>query len=115
MPATTTSIVPGRYSDEGEVRVTSLGSRTTVGNTIGVLVNSRNITLQAQVATIGTNVVVQALGSLDGVNYFNIGSSATYTANGYYAINVTAPVKYIAARLVSISTGTPTVTFSVAY
>jgi hypothetical protein len=72
-----------------------------------------NFAFQITVATIGTNVVIRAEGSLDGVNYFNLGSGdTTLTANGTTKLTYSnIPVKYVRGRLVSISTGSPSVTF----
>jgi hypothetical protein len=68
---------------------------------------------QITVALIGTNVVVRAEGSLDGTNYFNLGSGdTTINANGTTKLIYSdTPVKYVRGRLVSISGGTPSVTF----
>lgn len=73
----------------------------------------QNFVFQIKVASIGTNVVVRAEGSLDGTNYFNLGSGdTTITANGTTKLNFNGfPVKYVRGTLVSISTGTPSVTF----
>lgn len=73
----------------------------------------KNFVFQITVANIGTNVVIRAEGSLDGTNYFNLGSGdTTITANGTTRLAFSdLPVKYVRATLVSISTGTPTVTF----
>ncbi|MGA0128663.1 MAG: hypothetical protein ACO3I1_05185 [Burkholderiales bacterium] len=72
-----------------------------------------NFVFQITVANIGTNVVVRAEGSLDGTNYFNLGSGdTTISGNGTTKLTFAdIPVKYVRGRLVSISTGTPTVTF----
>lgn len=72
-----------------------------------------NFVFQITVATIGTNVVVRAEGSLDGVTYFNLGTGdTTITANGTIKlVYADMPVKYVRGNLVSISTGTPSVTF----
>lgn len=72
-----------------------------------------NFVFQIKVSSIGTNVVVRAEGSLDGTNYFNLGSGdTTITANGTTKLNfVGFPVKYVRGTLVSISTGTPSVSF----
>jgi len=68
---------------------------------------------QVTVASIGTNVVVRFEGSLDGTNFFPLAASdTTITSNGttgYFISNM--PLKSARGRLVSISTGTPTVTF----
>ena len=73
----------------------------------------KNFVFQITVASIGTNVVVRAEGSLDGTNYFNLGSGdTTITSNGTTKlIFADAPVKYVRGTLVSISAGTPSVTF----
>lgn len=73
----------------------------------------KNFVFQITVSTIGTNVVVRAEGSLDGVNYFNLGSGdTTITANGTTRLSFAdLPVKYVRGTLVSISTGTPSVKF----
>lgn len=73
----------------------------------------KTFVFQITVASIGTNVVVRAEGSLDGTNYFNLGSSdTTITSNGTTKLNfVDLPVKYVRGTLVSISAGTPSVTF----
>lgn len=72
-----------------------------------------NYVFQITVATIGTNVVVRAEGSLDGTNYFNLGSGdTTITTNSTTKlIYSNTPVKFVRGRLVSISTGSPSVTF----
>jgi len=72
-----------------------------------------NFGFQVTVATIGTNVVVRFEGSLDGTNFFALAASdTTITANGTTGYNITNfPLRSIRARLVSISTGSPTVTF----
>lgn len=73
----------------------------------------KNFVFQITVANINTNVVVRAEGSLDGTNYFNLGSGdTTITSNGTSRlIFADAPVKYVRGTLVSIAAGTPTVTF----
>lgn len=111
---TQTPITPGRYSSHSSgIDVLSLGARATTGVTTGVRVNSRALLLQTQVATVGTSVVVRLEGSLDGTNYFPLGSDTTYSANGYYALTFTeVPVAFVRANLVTINTGSPTVTFT---
>jgi hypothetical protein len=75
----------------------------------------KDFVFQITVASVGTNVVVRAEGSLDGTNYFNLGSGdTTITANGTTKLIYSGtPVKYVRGTLVSISTGTPTVTFKI--
>ena len=73
---------------------------------------SNNVGFQVTVATIGTNVVVRFEGSLDGTNFFALASDTTLTANGTTGYSfANFPLKAIRGRLVSISAGTPTVTF----
>lgn len=115
--STNTAITPGRYADltYGDVNIRSLGNRNTVGNTNGVRVNFCRACLQVQVASIGTDVQVALMGSLDGVNYFNIGATQTIATNGFFGfIYPDVPVPFLAARLVAINGGTPTVTFTLA-
>lgn len=73
------------------------------------------ITFQVNVANIGTNVIVRFEGSVDNTNFFAFASDTTITANGTTGYNfANFPVKAVRARLVTITTGTPTVTFSIA-
>jgi hypothetical protein len=63
--------------------------------------------------SIGTSVVVRLEGSLDGTNFFAIGTDQTITANGFFAsIYAQIPAPFVRATLVTIDTGTPTVTFT---
>lgn len=73
----------------------------------------KDFVFQITVSSIGTNVVVRAEGSLDGTNYFNLGSGdTTISGNGTSSLNFTDfPVKYVRGKLVSISGGTPSVAF----
>jgi hypothetical protein len=111
---TQTPIIPGRYSyEDSGIDVVALGSRVATGNTNGVRVNSRAFLLQTQVANIGTSVTVRLEGSLDGINYFTLGTDTTYSANGFFALTLLEiPVAFVRANLVTINTGTPTVTFT---
>ena len=74
---------------------------------------SNSVAFQVTVESIGTNVVVRFEGSLDGTNFFALAASdTTLTANNTTGYNFSNfPLKAIRGRLVSISTGTPTVTF----
>lgn len=111
---TSTPIVPGRYSyEESQVEVTPLGSLTSAGSSSSVRINSRAFLLQTQVANIGTSVVVRLEGSLDGINFFAIGTDQTITANGFFASTyLQVPAPFVRATLATINTGTPTVTFT---
>lgn len=111
---TQTPIVPGRFSDNvSQIDVIPLGSRTATGATTGYRVNSRAFLLQTQVANVGTSVTVRLEGSLNGVDYFPLGTDTTYTANGFFALTfLEIPVPWARANLVTINTGTPTVTFT---
>lgn len=78
-------------------------------------VGGEDFVIQVVVASIGTNVVVRIEGTLDETNWFNCdyGGDTTITANGVTAFNIqNAPLKAIRGRLVSISGGSPSVTFT---
>ena len=96
--------------------VTSFEPLTAAGNTnFQSLDSGTNIAFQVTVASIGTNVVIRLSGSLDGTNFFTLQSDVTLTANGTYGyVFANTPVRYVRGQLVSISTGTPTVTIKVA-
>jgi len=74
-----------------------------------------NYGFQVTVASIGTSIVVRFEGSLDGTNFFALAAAdTTISANsttGYSVANF--PLKAVRGRLVTITTGTPTVTFAV--
>ena len=72
-----------------------------------------NFGFQVTVASIGTSVVVRFEGSLDGTNFFALAASdTTISANGTTGYSfANFPLKAVRARLVTINTGTPTVTF----
>ena len=92
---------------------------TATGTTSTCVVSDQNnagsvsVGFQVTVATIGTNVVVRFEGSLDGTNFFALAiTDTTIAANGTTGYNfANFPLKAIRGRLVSITTGTPTVTF----
>lgn len=78
-------------------------------------VGAEDFVIQVLVASIGTNVVVRIEGTLDETNWFNCdyGGDTTITANGVTAFNIqNAPLKALRGRLVSLSGGTPSVTFT---
>lgn len=90
--------------------LTSAGVTDTVPS-----VGAEDFVVQVLVASIGTNVVIRIEGTLDETNWFNCdyGGDTTITANGTTAFNIqNAPLKALRGRLVSISGGTPSVTFS---
>jgi hypothetical protein len=72
-----------------------------------------NFGVQVTVASIGTSVTVRFEGSLDGTNFFNLAASdTTISSNGTTGYNFTNfPLMAIRGRLVTINTGSPTVTF----
>jgi len=92
---------------------------TAAGTTSSVLVADQdntapvNFGFQVTVASIGTNVVVRFEGSLDNTNFFALAATdTTIVANGttgYFFSGM--PLKAVRGRLVSITTGSPTVTF----
>ncbi len=78
-------------------------------------VGTEDFVIQVLVADIGTNVVIRIEGTLDETNWFNcdFDGDTTLTANGVKAFNIqNAPLKALRGRLVSISGGTPNVTFT---
>jgi hypothetical protein len=77
------------------------------------LASCSNFVFQIKADNVGTNVVVRAEGSLDGVTYFNLGSGdTTISASGTVRLNFADwPVKFVRGYLVSISGGTPSVSF----
>lgn len=77
------------------------------------IAGSLNVGFQVTVVSIGTNVVVRFEGSLDGTNFFALAAAdTTITSNGTTGYSFSNfPLKAIRGRLVSISTGSPTVTF----
>ncbi len=76
---------------------------------------TKDYTLIAVVASIGTNVKVRLDGSIDGTNYAPIIAEQTITVNGSYSYSVSGrPVKWIKPVWISESGGSPTVTFHLA-
>ena len=68
---------------------------------------------QVTVATIGTCVVVRFEGSLDGTNFFPLQApDTTISSDGTTAYFFSGrPLKAVRGNLVTINTGSPTVTF----
>jgi hypothetical protein len=62
--------------------------------------------MQVTVATINTNVVVRMEGSVDGSNWYTLGSETTLTANGTYGIQAEGLAPYVRGNFVSESGGT---------
>ena len=93
--------------------VATLETLTAAGTTSAQKTAGADLTFQATVSSIGTNVVIRFEGSLDGTNYFNLNSSnsdTTITGNGTYGFSLSGcPVLYVRLRLVSVSGGTPSV------
>jgi hypothetical protein len=78
-------------------------------------VGAEDFVIAVTTASIGTNVVIRIEGTIDGTNYFNCDytGDTTITTNGTTAFNLQeAPLQAIRGRLVSISTGSPSVTFA---
>ena len=100
---------PFGYSSEFDVA--DLGSLTSAGVTDAQAVRGESMTFQVTVASVGTNVIVRFEGSLDGTGYFNLSSTGDYTitGNGVTGYFLRAPVRFVRFRLVSLSSGTPTV------
>lgn len=74
---------------------------------------STSVGFQVTVANVGTNVVVRFEGSLDGTNFFNLNTGdTTLSGNGTTGYSFgNFPLKAVRGHLVTISTGSPTVTF----
>lgn len=72
-----------------------------------------SVAFQVTVASITTSVVVRFEGSLDGTNFFPLAASdTTISSNGTTGYNfANFPLKAVRGRLVTITAGTPTVTF----
>ena len=89
---------------------------TSAGVTADVpTIGAEDFVIAITTASIGTNVVVRIEGTIDGTNYFNCDSTGdtTVTTNGTTAFSIQdAPLQAIRGRLVSISTGSPSVTFA---
>lgn len=97
-------------------KITAFTALTAVGATAFQSNSSDSFVFQVVVASIGTNVVVRLQGSNDGTNFFNLqASDNTITANGVYGYAISGfPCLYVRGNLISISTGTPTVTITLA-
>lgn len=93
--------------------LTATGTTNALDVAVQDVIAATTFGVQVKVATIGINVVIRVEGSLDGTNFFNLDASdKTLTSNGTYFYNYSnMPLKQIRGNLVSISTGTPTVTF----
>jgi hypothetical protein len=74
-----------------------------------------DIGFQVTVASVGTNVVLRFEGSLDGTNFFALQTpDTTLTANGTTGYFFSGrPLKAVRGNLVSLTGGTPSVTFVV--
>lgn len=100
--------------------VVTLGTLAAAGATdFRALDVQDNVLFQVTVSSIGTNVVIRLEGSVDATNWFNLDANnvdTTITANGTYGYAlVQVPVPFVRGRLVSISTGTPSVVFKAAF
>jgi hypothetical protein len=93
--------------------LTTAGATDALSVAVQDVVAATTFGVQVKVASIGTNVVVRVEGSLDGTNFFNLDAAdKTLTSNGTYFYNYSdRPLKQIRGNLISISAGTPTVTF----
>ena len=94
--------------------VQSLTTLTAAGVTSGIEVYATAITFQVTVSSIGTNVVIRLEGSLDDTSYFNLdqsGADTTFTINSTYGFCLSGcPVRYVRLRVVSINSGSPSIT-----
>lgn len=92
---------------------------TSTGTTTSCVVAERDgsactdFVFQVTVADINTSVIVRFEGSLDGTNFFPLQTpDTTITANGTTGYWFSGrPLKAVRGNLVTITAGTPTVTF----
>lgn len=92
------------YDTKSFVQLTEVGSTESYS-----CIDFLHHTLQYKVASIDTNVVIRAEGSLDGDNWFNLDANeidTTQTADGTYAFIFNGKIKYIRFTFVSESGGT---------
>jgi hypothetical protein len=95
---------------------TTSATLTSAGVTADVpSVGAEDFIIAVTTASIDTNVAIRIEGTIDGTNYFNCDytGDTTITTNGTVAFNLQdAPLQAIRGRLVSVSGGTPSVTFA---
>lgn len=99
--------------------VKDMGVLTTTGLTNVVNMEQYdNALFQVTVADIGSSVTVRIEGSVDSVSWFNLDAMEDDTVlagNGTTAFSVqNTPVPFLRGRVVTISGGTPTITFKAA-
>ena len=98
-----------------DTTLSSAGDGTALQGAQNNFFATKDYTLIAVVASIGTNVIVRLDGSIDGTNYAPIIAAKTITTDGSHAYSVSGmPVKWIKPVFISKSGGSPTVTFHLA-
>jgi len=100
--------------------VKDLGTLTSAGATaVANMEQYDNVVIAVTVASVGASVTVRLEGSLDSSNWFNLDAmeeDSVLASNGTAGFSVqNAPIPFLKGRLVSISGGTPSVTFKAAF
>lgn len=109
-------------SDVQQLTYVAETALTAVGVTAAQEVDQyRNATVTADVSGVGTDVVLDIEGSVDGTNFFSLlanDTPRTVSADGLYSFalspDVVAPLTDIRGELVSFTGGTPSVTYQIA-
>jgi predicted amidohydrolase len=99
--------------------VKDLGTLTSAGlTTVANMEQYDSAVFTVTVANVGASVTVRMEGSLDSSNWFNLDAmeeDSVLAGNGTAGFSIqNAPIPFLRGRLVSISGGTPSVTFKVA-
>lgn len=99
--------------------VKDLGTLTAAGLTaVANMEQYDNVVLAVTVVDVGASVTIRIEGSLDNTAWFNLDANeedSVLAGNGTAGFSVqNAPIPFIRGRLVSISGGTPSVTFKAA-
>lgn len=99
--------------------VKDLGTLTAAGLTaVANMEQYDNVVLAVTVASVGASVTIRIEGSLDNTSWFNLDANeedSVLAGNGTAGFSVqNAPIPFLRGRLVSISGGTPSVTFKAA-
>lgn len=103
----------------GVAVVKDLGTLTAAGLTSVVNMEQYdNTVLAVTVSSIGASVTIRLEGSLDAANWFNMDAGEEDTilaSNGTAGFSIqAAPIPFVRGRVVSISGGSPSITFKAA-
>uniref|UniRef100_A0A6M3KWI4 Uncharacterized protein n=1 Tax=viral metagenome TaxID=1070528 RepID=A0A6M3KWI4_9ZZZZ len=89
----------------------TLGTLAAVGSTNELSCkHSADFIFTVTITGIGTNVVLQFQGSIDGTNWFNIdprNQDSTFTADGTYYKQWVGEIPYVRVTMISKTGGTP--------